>query len=75
MATRQEDRLTCTVPEAAKKLGIGLSLAYLSASRGDIPTIRIGGRILVPLKALEKLLAGEEESEVNQVNAQSGPPV
>jgi excisionase family DNA binding protein len=48
-----------TVEEAAKILGIGRSLAYSGAARGEIPTIRIGKRMLVPLAALDCLLAGK----------------
>ena len=48
---------TLTVPEAAKVLGIGRSAAYEAARIGQIPTIRIGKRILVPVVAMEKMLA------------------
>ena len=48
-------------------LGIGKNLAYEAVERGEIPTVRIGGRILVPLSALEKMLTGTEaRSEVVQ---------
>ena len=57
MEMNNEVRRTLTVPEAAKILGIGRNQAYDAARSGEIPTIRIGGRILVPLAALEKLLA------------------
>lgn len=52
-------RKTMTIPEAAKVLGIGRNQGYEAATRGDIPTIRIGKRVLVPVAALEKMLAGE----------------
>jgi excisionase family DNA binding protein len=51
-------KATVTVVEAAKRLGIGRNSAYDAAARGEIPTIRIGKRILVPVAALERLLAG-----------------
>lgn len=50
-------RQTLTVPEAGKVLGIGRSAAYEAARTGEIPTIRIGRRILVPAMALDRLLA------------------
>jgi excisionase family DNA binding protein len=55
-------RATYGVQEAAKILGIGRNAAYEAARRGEIPTIRIGGRILVPKAALESMLekAGQE---------------
>jgi len=51
-------RRTCTIPEAAKALGICRNKAYEAAGRGEIPTIRIGKRLLVPLAALEQMLRG-----------------
>ncbi len=52
----QIERLTTTVPKAGKILGIGTSASYEAARRGDIPTIRIGRRILVPIAKLKKML-------------------
>ena len=52
-----DERLTLSVPEAAKVLGIGRNLCYDRVKTGEIPAIRIGRRILVPLSALEKFLA------------------
>jgi excisionase family DNA binding protein len=49
---------TLTVEAAAKVLGIGRNNAYEAAKRGEIPTIKIGGRILVPRAALERMLEG-----------------
>jgi excisionase family DNA binding protein len=47
---------TISVLEAARKLGIGKTLAYDSVKRGEIPVIRMGSRFRVPVRALEKLL-------------------
>lgn len=58
MATTQA--LTLSIAEAAKLLGVGRNQAYEAARRGEIPTIRIGNRILVPRAALDRLLAGRE---------------
>lgn len=52
-------RETLTVPEAGQRLGIGRNQAYEAAKRGEIPTIRIGSRILVPTAALDRLLSGQ----------------
>ena len=51
---------TMTVDEAARHLGIGRNLAYESVKRKQIPSIRLGNRILVPRQALERLLQVEE---------------
>jgi excisionase family DNA binding protein len=53
------ERLTISVPEAGERLGIGRNSAYEAARRGEIPTIRIGGRVLVPRAQFERLLNGE----------------
>jgi len=50
-------RLTLTVNEAAKMLGISRGLAYEMVKTGKIPSVHFGKRILVPRRALEKLLA------------------
>jgi excisionase family DNA binding protein len=43
-------------PETAGLLGLSRNSVYAAAARGDIPTIRIGGRLLVPKTALDRLL-------------------
>ena len=57
------ERLTLTIDETAKLLGIGRQLAYDKVKTGEIPVIKIGRRLLVPRKALEKLL--EEPQPLN----------
>jgi excisionase family DNA binding protein len=47
---------TETIAEAAKELGIGRNQAYAAAKRGDIPTIRLGKRILVLREPLKRML-------------------
>ena len=47
-----------TIPEAAELLGISRNSAYEAAHRGELPSIRIGKRILVPVAALQQLLDG-----------------
>lgn len=49
-------RKTISVEEAGHQLGISRNTAYEAAGRGEIPTIRIGRRLLVPLVAFERLL-------------------
>ncbi|MEE2925785.1 MAG: helix-turn-helix domain-containing protein [Chloroflexota bacterium] len=56
MVIADDDRLVLTIEEAGKLLGLGRSGTYEAARRGDIPTLRIGSRILVPKVALLKLL-------------------
>lgn len=47
---------TLTVDQAAEVLGISRSSAYRAASASEIPTLRIGRRILVPTAKLRALL-------------------
>ena len=51
--------LTMTVPEAGKKyFGLSRDGSYRAAARGEIPTIRIGRLLRVPVCAMERLLDG-----------------
>ena len=54
---RSADRLTYDVEEAGVKLGIGRNQAYEAAKNGELPTIRIGKRLLVPKVVLDRMLA------------------
>ncbi len=56
MVIADDDRLVLTIEEAGKLLGLGRSGTNEAARRVDIPTLRIGSRILVPKVALLKLL-------------------
>jgi excisionase family DNA binding protein len=56
------ERKTYSVVETAKVLGIGRSAAYQAVNAGEIPSIRIGGRLLVPVQALEQLLSSAKPS-------------
>jgi len=51
---------TLSVPEAGRWLGIGRNAAYDAARRGEIPTIRIGRLLRVPVVALQRKLEQAE---------------
>jgi len=54
-----ETEQTLSVPEAGKRyFGLCRGTSYIAARRGDIPVIRIGRRIRVPVRALEEMLEG-----------------
>ena len=61
----ESDRKAVSVIEAARLLGIGKNLAYDAVARGEIPSIRVGGRILVSIAAIDRMLvgAGAEDSD------------
>ena len=64
-----DDRLTWTVPEAARLLGISKDCAYDAARRGDLPVRFIGRRVVVPRTALLRLL-----DEAHAPDRQHPPP-
>jgi excisionase family DNA binding protein len=47
-----DGRLTITVEEAAAVLGLGRSAAYEAARRGELPSRRLGRRVIVPVPLL-----------------------
>lgn len=52
-----ENPLTISVPAAgAKYLGLSRNSSYAAASRGEIPTIRVGRLLRVPVRAMERKL-------------------
>ena len=59
----KSDLKTQTIDEAAKELGIGINQAYAAAKRGEIPTIRIGKRILVLREPFQRMLEGVTPGE------------
>ena len=50
------ERLTFTVDEVARLLGVSRSGAYDSITRGEIPSFNIGRRVLVPRHASLEML-------------------
>ena len=56
MGTPQIVPLTVSVAEAAQMLGISTWLYYERVKTGDVPYVKIGRRIRVPLAQLERFL-------------------
>ena len=54
--TQARPSVTVTVEEAAAELGISRALAYRAVHSGEIPSFRIGKRILVPRARLDRLV-------------------
>ena len=63
MGTNPAEPQTLTVEEAAARLGISRTLAYELAKTGRLPApvIRLGRRLVVTRRALERVLAGEPQ--------------
>src|SRR5262245_15814549 len=52
-----EPPLTLSVPEAGRKyFGLSRNGAYMAAARGEIPVIKVGRLLRVPIRAMERLL-------------------
>ena len=60
-ATLEALPVVLTVEEVAEVLRIGRTSAYEAVRRGEIPTVKIGRRVIVPRAALERLLASTLE--------------
>ncbi len=58
---QEPERATMSVESAAKLLGIARGSMYQAVRRGEVPSVRIGRRIVIPRRALERLLSGESE--------------
>jgi predicted DNA-binding transcriptional regulator AlpA len=56
------EKPTCTVEEFRKLMGLSKNPAYDAIKRGDVPSIRIGGRIVIPTAPLRQLLGIFEKS-------------
>jgi excisionase family DNA binding protein len=53
------ERQVYSVTEAGRVLGLSKNSAYEAVRKGQIPSIRIGGKLIVPKLALDRMLAGE----------------
>ena len=61
MVPTAEEKPTIPIwPDTGRYLGLGRSATYQAAENGEIPTIRIGRRIVVPTAALRRMLQLDE---------------
>lgn len=51
-------RLTMSAEEVAAMLGLSRAKVYEAIQTGQLPSVRIGRRVLVPTRRLEQLLDG-----------------
>lgn len=57
------ERRTLSVSEAARVLGISRAHAYDCVRSGELPSITLGRRVVVPRQAIEQLLARGSSDE------------
>jgi excisionase family DNA binding protein len=55
-----------SVEEAAMALGVSRGTAYEAVRSGQIPTVRLGRRLLVPIDALQALLKVEASASTEK---------
>jgi excisionase family DNA binding protein len=53
---QKTERQALKLDEVGRRLGISRGSVYAAAKRGEVPTIRVGRLLLVPVKALERML-------------------
>jgi excisionase family DNA binding protein len=58
--TADSEPVVLDVPEVARRLGISRSFAYELVAAGEIPSLRLGRRVLVPVHQLRRLLGQAE---------------
>ena len=50
-----------TVSEAAKFLRLGRNSVYEAIRRNELPSVRVGRRLLIPKESLERFLTVQDE--------------
>ena len=55
-------QMVLTVEEAGKFCRLSRNSMYAAIARGELPSIRVGRRILIPRAALVRLLAAGQEN-------------
>lgn len=60
-------RLTVSVEEAARMLGISRTFAYALVRREELPSVQLGRRLVIPVAALVRLLqsSGSDEDVID----------
>jgi hypothetical protein len=56
------EKLTVSVEVAGRAFGLSRNVAYDACKSGQIPSLRIGGKITVPTAPLRKMLGIEDKA-------------
>jgi len=59
---KSTSRLTLTGSEAAELLGISRAHACECVRTGELPSVSLGRRVVIPQRALELMLAGDDDA-------------
>ena len=63
MEAKLGDREYLSVKDFKDRLGVSRNLIYEQVRKGVLPSVRLGGRILIPVDALELLMQRREQHE------------
>ena len=64
MKTTHDPAWTMPVPKAGRKyFNLGINGSYQAARTGEMPTVRIGRRVLACVPAIERMLGAQEEAQ------------
>jgi hypothetical protein len=62
MVDEEAPPITLTVPAAGKRFfGLSRGASYAAAQRGELPTVKIGRLLRVPVRSLERMLDKADE--------------
>ena len=65
-STESDDRLLLRLPEVATRLGLGRSTVYDLIQRGELPVVRVGRAVRVPVGALQRWVERQTEDNGRQ---------
>ena len=57
------EKMLLTVDELRKAAGFSRPMAYQLVNRADFPKVRIGRRIMIPVKQFEEWLARQSDAQ------------
>ena len=63
MASRSDQELLLRIDAAAERLAVSRATLYRLVQRGELPTVRIGSAVRVPVSAIERWLADQLTSQ------------
>ena len=63
MEVHSMERDCVSVEKAGRRIGLSRGESYMAAKRGKLPVLKFGRRLVVPVKALERMLEMGQRTE------------
>ena len=63
MEAKLADKEYFSVKEFKDRLGVSSNLIYEQLRKGTLPSVRLGGRILIPANALQQMMERQGQQE------------